>query len=100
MGTCDWPHFAAHAVTGLTQLLAEHLNYFTRKSLRICGEAADLTWISFGRRRVSFSVDYILFRLSQHRIPGAALTRRIVSPLFGEMSLAIPLGETFGVWSR
>jgi SAM-dependent methyltransferase len=81
-------------------LLAEHLNYFNRRSLRICGEMAGLKWIHFGRRRVSFSLDYILFRLSQHRIPGTGLAREFMGPLVRKMSLPIYLGETFGVWSR
>jgi SAM-dependent methyltransferase len=81
-------------------LLAEHLNYFNRKSLRICGEMASLEWIHFGRRRVSFSLDYLLFRLSQHRISGTALARKLVGPFFGDLSIPIYLGETFGVCSR
>jgi SAM-dependent methyltransferase len=59
-------------------LLAEHLNYFTRRSLRICGEKAGLTLVRFGRRRVSFSLGYIMFRLSQHRIPGTAFARKVI----------------------
>ena len=54
-------------------LLAEHLNYFNRPSLRLCGDKADLEWVYFGRRRVSFSISYILFRLAQHRIQGSRL---------------------------
>jgi SAM-dependent methyltransferase len=81
-------------------LLAEHLNYFNRKSLGICGEMAGLKWVHFGRRRVSFSVNYILFRLSQHRIPGAGLTHKLIGPALAKVSLPIYLGETFGVWSR
>ncbi len=81
-------------------LLAEHLNYFNRNSLRVCGEKSGLTLVHFGRRAVSFSVNYILFRLSQHQIPGTALASRIAGPLAGKMSIPIYLGETFGVWSR
>jgi SAM-dependent methyltransferase len=81
-------------------LLAEHLNYFNRKSLRLIGELAGLKWVYFGRRRVSFSLDYILFRLSQHRIPGAAFARKSIGPGLGKLPLPISLGETFGVWSR
>ncbi len=81
-------------------LLAEHLNYFNRKSLRVCGKMSSLEWIHFGRRRVSFSLDYILFRLSQHRIPGAASARTVIAPLMGNLSIPIHLGETFSVWSR
>jgi SAM-dependent methyltransferase len=81
-------------------LLAEHLNYFNHKSLRRCGAAAGLRPIHFGRRPVSFSLDYILFRLSQHKIPGAALGRRISPPVLRNRSVPIYLGETLAVWSR
>jgi SAM-dependent methyltransferase len=81
-------------------LLAEHLNYFNRSSLKICAEKAGLTWVHFGRRPVSFSLDYILFRLSQHRIPGAAAARKLISPFFGKLAMPIYLGETLAVWSR
>ena len=81
-------------------LLAEHLNYFNRPSLRVCGEKAGLKWIHFGRRRVSFSVDYVLLRLSQHRIPVAALARRANPPALKDVTVPIYLGETYGVWSR
>lgn len=81
-------------------LLAEHLNYFNRPSLRTCGDLAGLQWVHFGRRRVSFSVKYILFRLSQHRIPGTSVLRQFVGPVFGGISIPIHLGETVGVWRR
>jgi SAM-dependent methyltransferase len=81
-------------------LLAEHLNYFTRGSLRVCGEKAGLKWMHFGRRHVSFSVDYILFRLSQHRIPGTAMARKVARPLIKNATVPIYLGETYAVWSR
>lgn len=81
-------------------LLAEHLNYFNRESLRLCAEKAGLNWIHFGRRSVSFSVEYILFRLSQHRIPGARLASRIAGGKIGKLPIPIYLGETLGVWSR
>ncbi len=81
-------------------LLAEHLNYFNRESLRLCAEKAGLSWIHFGRRSVSFSVEYILFRLSQHRIPGTKLARRIAGGKIGKMQIPIYLGEILGVWSR
>jgi len=61
-------------------LLAEHFNYFDRRSLRLCGEMVGLTWVHFGRRSVSFSLDYILLRLAQHRIPGAFVARKCFVP--------------------
>ncbi len=47
-------------------LLAEHLNYFTVPSLRICGGEAFLSLVHTGQRPAAFSLDYILFRASQH----------------------------------
>ena len=81
-------------------LLAEHLNYFNRASLSRCGELAGLSWVHFGRRRASFSLDYILFRLAQHRIPGSDLARKLARPVAHRVSIPIYLGERFGVWSR
>jgi SAM-dependent methyltransferase len=81
-------------------LLAEHLNYFTRGSLRRAGEKAGLKPLHFGRRPASFSIGYILYRLAQHRIPGTALARKLVGGRLGEVSIPIWLGETFAVWSR
>jgi SAM-dependent methyltransferase len=79
-------------------LLAEHLNYFNRASLSLSGKLAGLTWVHFGRRRASFSLDYILFRLAQHRIPGSSAARKVARPLARRVSLPIYLGETFGVF--
>jgi SAM-dependent methyltransferase len=79
-------------------LLAEHLNYFNRASLSLCGKLAGLTWVHFGRRRASFSLDYILFRLVQHRIPGSSAARKLAHPFARRVSLPIYLGETFGVF--
>jgi SAM-dependent methyltransferase len=81
-------------------LLAEHLNYFNRRSLRVCGEKVGLKWVHFGRRSVLFSLNYILFRLSQHKIPGTSLASRLAGPVAGRLAVPIYLGETFGVWSR
>jgi SAM-dependent methyltransferase len=80
-------------------LLAEHLTYFNRRSLRMCGEKAGLKWIHFGRRRVSFSLDYLLFRLSQHGILGSALARTFFSPVIGGALVRVYAGELFGVGS-
>jgi SAM-dependent methyltransferase len=81
-------------------LLAEHLNYFNRRSLRRCAEQADLEPEHFGRRHVSFSLDYILFRLMQHQIPGARVAHKLARPTIGGLTVPIYLGEVFTVWSR
>jgi SAM-dependent methyltransferase len=82
-------------------LLPEHFNYFNKGSLKRCGELAGLTWHSFGRRPAFFSFDYIFYRLRQHKVPGAAVGRTVVSSL-GLQSRLLPvfLGEIFGVWRR
>jgi 2-polyprenyl-3-methyl-5-hydroxy-6-metoxy-1,4-benzoquinol methylase len=82
-------------------LLAEHLNYFDRDTLKLCGEKAGLRWVAFNRRPASFTLEYILFRLSQHRIPASAFGHRMVQRnLLGNVNIPIYLGETFVVWTR
>jgi SAM-dependent methyltransferase len=82
-------------------LLAEHLNYFDRDTLRLCGEKVGLQWVAFDRRPASFTLEYILYRLSQHRIPASDLAYRMVQHnALGNVSLPIYLGETFAVWTR
>jgi len=80
-------------------LLAEHLNYFNRASLRRCAETADLTPVRFGRRSVWFTVEYTAYRLAQHRIPLARAAHRLASrgrPIM----MPLRLGETYGVFQR
>jgi SAM-dependent methyltransferase len=79
-------------------LLPEHLNYFTRPSLRRCGERAGLELVRFGRRRVFFSVRYVGFRIAQHGIPGAGLLRKAAATALGRVLIPVSLGETFAVW--
>ena len=81
-------------------LLPEHLNYFTRSSLRLCGERAGLKLVCFGRRRVSFSLSYIAFRVSQHNMPGSAVLRRLAGGFLGRILVPVSMGETFAVWQR
>jgi SAM-dependent methyltransferase len=80
-------------------LLAEHLNYFNRPSLRLCAEEAGLRSVTFGRRSVWFSLEYAAWRMAQHRIPLApllySLSRRCGSPL-----VPLRMGETYGVFRR
>jgi SAM-dependent methyltransferase len=82
-------------------LLAEHLNYFDRTTLKRCGDAAGLRWIAFDRRPASFTVEYVLYRLSQHGIPGSSLGHRMVQEnSLGSMCIPVYLGETFAAWVR
>jgi len=82
-------------------LLAEHLNYFNRASLKRCGELAKLRWVKFGQRPASFSVEYLFYRLAQHNVVGAAFGHRIFAENFlGQISAPIFLGESYGVWKR
>jgi SAM-dependent methyltransferase len=79
--------------------LPEHLNYFNRSSLRACGERANLVWRNFGRRWASFSLEYVLYRLSQHAFPGAALAHHWSQGRYaGRIMVSIPLGELWGAW--
>ncbi len=82
-------------------LLAEHLNYFNRNSLKICAERVQLARLHFGRRAASFSVEYVLYRLAQHRVPTISFVRKILgdSALAG-ISVPVFLGEIYGVWKR
>ena len=82
-------------------LLAEHLNYFTVESLRICGEKSSLSLLHTGQRPASFSLGYILFRLSQHGIPFTRSARRTVTAL-GIESLPFPvwMGEVLAVFQK
>jgi SAM-dependent methyltransferase len=82
-------------------LLPEHLNYFNRKSLGFCGESAKLTRLYLGKRLASFTIEYVLYRLSQHHIPGAALVRQLANRCgINNIILPFPLGEIFVVWQR
>jgi len=81
-------------------LLAEHLNYFTPASLGLCGEQGGLEWLDFRQRPSSFSIDYILYRLSQHNIPGASVGRKLVSDSLGRITIPIYLGELCAVGRR
>ena len=81
--------------------LPEHLNYFNRQSLRLCGKRAKLTHVGFDRRPTAFSVGYILHRLSQHRIPAAgAMHRAVGGTSLGKVILPIQIGELLAVWRR
>lgn len=79
-------------------LLAEHLNYFNRASLRLCAHRAGLEWIASGRRSVSFSLEYISYRLSQHSFPSARLaTRWMEKSGLGRLTVPIRMGERYAV---
>ncbi len=82
-------------------LLAEHLCYFTEASLRKAGQLAGMELIATGQRPVSFSMDYLFFRTSQHGIPGAAGVRGLLKAA-GASNLSIPLwlGEIFAVYRK
>jgi len=82
-------------------LLAEHLNYFNRASLRLCGDKAHLQWITFGQRPAVFSLEYVFYRLAQHKIAGASVAHEIVRKTFlRDICAPVFLGETYGVWKR
>jgi SAM-dependent methyltransferase len=81
-------------------LLAEHLNYFNRRSLTAAGQKAGLSWLHWGQRPSSFSTGYILYRLAQHRIPGSALLSKVARGPLGRITIPIYLGELCVVGAR
>jgi hypothetical protein len=82
-------------------LLPEHLSYFNQKSLKLCGERAGLQSLQFGRRNASFSVDYVLHRLGQHQVPGAAAARRLAHFLrLGEVQIPVAAGEKWCAYRK
>ena len=82
-------------------LLAEHLNYFTAQSLRLCASKANLDVIALGHRPVSFSMGYVLYRLSQHGLPGAkAISTLLKSTRMDALSVPIWMGEIYAVCRR
>jgi SAM-dependent methyltransferase len=82
-------------------LLAEHLNYFTRPSLRRCGESAGLKLIRTGQRPSAFSLDYIFFRAGQHKIPGAVFLSKVLSRAkISQYSIPVWLGEIYAVFRK
>jgi SAM-dependent methyltransferase len=79
-------------------LLAEHLNYFNRRSLKLCADRAGLSLVRFGRRRVFFSLHYIWYRLAQHRVRGVTLLSGLAQSRLGSLPVPVSLGETFAVF--
>ena len=79
-------------------LLPEHLNYFNRGSLAYCGKQAGLLALHMGRRKASFSVEYILYRLRQHGVLGASAISRLAVRLgAGRIVIPVSLGELYVV---
>ena len=82
-------------------LLAEHLNYFTLEGLRALGKQAGLQLVATGRRPVTFSVDYICYRLSQHGLPGMSRAGELLSRLnMQSWSASIFMGEIFAIFTK
>jgi SAM-dependent methyltransferase len=81
-------------------LLAEHLNYFNRSSLTLCGQKSGLQWLRFGQRPSSFSTGYILYRLAQHNIPGTSFGSKLARGPLGKLTIPIYLGELYAVGRR
>ena len=78
-------------------LLAEHLNYFNRPSLRRCAAKAGLELMHCDRRRAFFSAGYVCYRLAQHAIPGASWLHRRLPERMGVWAIPVSLGETWAV---
>ncbi|HZC43249.1 MAG TPA: class I SAM-dependent methyltransferase [Acidobacteriaceae bacterium] len=82
-------------------LLAEHLAYFTIPSLVACGNAAGLKLVHTQQRPSAFSVDYVLFRIGQHGIPGTLTVRKLLQPLRLETRcIPVWMGEVCAVFRK
>jgi SAM-dependent methyltransferase len=93
----DLDSFTARAMRGKWPLLLpEHLNYFTRPSMRSLSARAGLQILGFVRSPVTFSLQYVLYRMGQHGIPGAAWGSRLIrNTPFGATRLPLYLGELY-----
>jgi SAM-dependent methyltransferase len=79
-------------------LLPEHLNYFTRNSLRLCAQKAGLQVIAFRNRPVSVSLDYLFFRLGQHGFSVAEILHRALScSRAGRWTIPVFYGECYAI---
>jgi SAM-dependent methyltransferase len=77
-------------------LLPEHLGYFTRASMLAAANLAGLEALAFTRGAVTFTAGYVLFRLSQHGVPGTRLGRRLLgNSSLGKLHLSLRLGEFY-----
>ena len=82
-------------------LLPEHLNYFNRTSLELCGAKAGLRWSGSCHRAAAFSIGYLFYRLQQHEVPLSAIVSRLIDIVgANRIIIRIPLGEICGVWKR
>jgi len=82
-------------------LLPEHLHYFTRRSLEICGKRTGLWPAHFSRQPVFFSLDYMLYRLSHHGIPASRWIHRVVQKTFlAGAVVPISVGELHVQWTK
>ena len=82
-------------------LLAEHLTYFTPRAISICAQKADLQVVRIESRPVTFSLGYILYRLSQHELPMSRRAERLAVALkIQSLSAPIWMGELLAVCKK
>jgi SAM-dependent methyltransferase len=82
-------------------LIPEHLHYFSLRSLQRCGEYASVRWLRVLHVPSSYSIDFILHRLSQHGFPATGLTRTVANRLgLGRMVMPAPAGDMLCVGQR
>ena len=81
-------------------LLPEHLNYFNKPSLSQVARSAGLRRVTWGRRPGAFSAGFVLYRLSQHDIPGVQWVHRWFSPIIGKLVVPVYMGELWSVWRK
>jgi SAM-dependent methyltransferase len=75
-------------------LLAEHVNHFNPKSVRLCCERGGLHIENLGLRAVNFSVDYVFYRLGQHGFKGMNSLRKGLSLTgMGRLCLPVYMGD-------
>ena len=81
-------------------LLPEHLNYFNLESLRACARCSGVELLAVGSRPVSFTVKYILYRLSQHIPVLSGMARLLSAPPIANRVLPVRMGELYAVWGK
>ncbi len=80
--------------------LPEHLNYFNRASLTLCGRQSGAHLIKLSSRPVSFSIGYVLHRTGHH-VPQLRLLGRMASRLaIADAVVPVWMGELYAVWTK
>ncbi|HEX6897120.1 MAG TPA: class I SAM-dependent methyltransferase [Bryobacteraceae bacterium] len=81
-------------------LLPEHLNYFTRASLKACVQTVGAELLEIGHRPVNFSIQYVLYRASQHMPVFRLLSHAVAGSRLSGCLVLVWMGELYGVWRK